>query len=173
MSGKKIAKDVLLAAEIAVFYVSSVFLSKIITDAFGLAAAFIYILFISALYGLALISDDKIEWLVKWGLSIPISRLVLQYFISADYSVRALNWLFPNYGRETAGGNFTGFFLIVMLSVNCLIAAFIALVTDREKHQTAKRSQLIVTSFFAAVIIAVVLILESMFPSYEHISAHM
>ena len=65
MSGKKIAKDVLLAAEISVFYVSSVFLSKMITDAFGIAAAFIYILFISALYGLALISDDKIEWLVK------------------------------------------------------------------------------------------------------------
>ena len=60
------------------------------------------------LYAMILRSDKYIGAIKKWLLSLPISYLIFQYFWKTNYAVRALNWVFNDYGEQSEAGNFTG-----------------------------------------------------------------
>ena len=106
---------------LAVMYVSSIYLIAAISYK-SVTGAVIYALFIAAAYFLTLISPDKKKWLLKYLLSVPLSFGVIWYFWLTEYSVRALNWTYPDYGRFSAGGNFNGLVQVISFSALCLVA---------------------------------------------------
>ncbi|MBQ8966226.1 hypothetical protein [Ruminococcus sp.] len=170
MKKSEVFTGLIAAAEISVIFVSAMFIADILSWSGGFFAALVYILLAAALYVLALISSSKKLWLLKWGVSVPLSFLVLQYFRYTDYMVRSLNWVFPNYGRQSAGGNFAGMLLLAVLSFMCLAGGLTALSMSREDKGSDIR-RLIVTSVFTAMIVYGVLVCEAQFPSYESIFA--
>ena len=111
----------------------------------------------------------KKTWLLKWGISVPGAFLVLLYFWAVHYSVRALNWVFPDYGRQSAGGRFADSFLLVVFSAMCLISGMISLFVKINDYDRFRRIQFIVTTVSAVATVCIVLILEKQFPSYEFI----
>ena len=172
MNIKGFISAIVSAVEISVFYVSTIFIADIVSDKYGFAAAVVYMVFAAVLYGIALISRNKKEWLLKFGASIPFSLLCLLYFRLTDYSIRALNWVFPDYGLPSAGGQFASSFLFVIFSVMCLICLMISLFIRIKDYEKFSKIQLVITSVFAVLIICAVLILERQFPSYEYIAVH-
>jgi len=129
-------------------------------------------IFVTALYSIALVSKNKKIWLLKWGASIPFSYFVLQYFWNTHYSIRALNWVFPDYGRDTAGGRFAGSALFMIFSVMCLICGIITFFIKIKNYDKFRKIQFIVTLSSAVLIVCTVLILEKQFPSYGYIISH-
>lgn len=171
MNIKGVVSAVVSAVEISVFYVSTIFIGDIISNKFGFAAAVVYMVFAAVLYGFSLISGNKKEWLLKFGVSVPFSILCFLYFWLTNYSVRALNWVFPDYGLPSAGGQFAGAFLFVIFSVMCLICLIISLFIRIKNYDRFRKIGLAATSVFAVLIVCAVLILERQFPAYEHIAA--
>jgi len=123
-------------------------------------------------YLFAMIGKDKKNILIKWLISIPVSLLIWWSFIRCEYSIRALNWIIPGYGRRSAGGNFAGAFNLVILSSLCLCGIVISLFVRPKKYERFRRIQLPVCMILMVMIIAAIFILESQFPSAEYISAH-
>lgn len=170
LTKKDIFKDILFAAFLAIIFVSTIFISRIIS--YTNEMAYIYEAIAALLYGLALISNKISDTIFKWLFSLPFSYIVFQYFWRTEYAIRSLNWVFPDYGEPTAGGNFDGFFELCFLLFCCLITMWIAFaitktlaVSDKEKNcKIFKIIQAIVCGVAAAAIIAVVIILEQQFP---------
>lgn len=165
-------KIVLFAGLSAVFYVSSLFISDIIFLK-STILAFIYILVIAFLYGMSLVSEERKGVIIKWLLSVPLSYLVLQYFWKTHYSVRALNWILPDYGRQTGGGNFSGFILMMFFSVLCLASGISALSFKPENYKAFEKIQMSVSCIFGVIIVISVIFMERQFPSYEYIISHL
>lgn len=165
-------KIALFAGLSAVFYVSSLFISDIISFK-STILAFIYILVIAFVYGMSLVSEERKSVIIKWLLSIPLSYLVLQYFWKTHYSIRALNWIFPDYGRQTSGGNFAGFILMIFFSVLCLAGGIAALSFKPENYESFEKIQISVSCIFGVIIIFAVIFLERQFPSYAHILSNL
>ena len=163
---------VVSAVEISVFYVSTIFIVNIVSGRYNFAAAVIYMVLAAVLYGITLVSRNKKEWLLKFGASLPFSLLCLQYFRLTDYSVRALNWVFPDYGLPSAGGRFASSFLFVIFSVMCLICLMVSLFIRIKDYARFSKIQLVITSVCVILIVSIVLILERQFPSYEYIAVH-
>lgn len=65
MKIKEIFTNIILAAEIAVLYISAIFINKIISDKYNLLLSLLYTALTAAIYALALISKNKKEWLLK------------------------------------------------------------------------------------------------------------
>lgn len=173
MQKKEILTDIISAAEISVIFTSAVFFIDIISNRYGLLASFVFIAFAAVLYGTALISRSKRSWLIKWAVSIPFSFLVLLYFRITDYSVRSLNWVFPEYGTSSAGGMLASSFLLMIFLAACLISGLAALFIKISDSGRLRKVLFIIISAFAVITVCVVLILERQFPSYEYIMSHM
>lgn len=161
---KNLMTNVILSLELSILFISAIFLSELISyknDILALA----YIVFISLFYGVAMISEDKKSLLLKWGLSIPFSYITIQYFWITHYSVRALNWIFPAYGKQSAGGAFVGLILILLLSVLCLVCGVLSCFVKVKDYKSFEKIQIIVISIMVLFIAAAVFILEQQFPS--------
>ena len=165
---KGILTNVMLSLELSILFVSAIFLSEIINYKNGILSL-VYIVFIAILFGFTLISKDKKMLLLKWGLSIPFSYIIIHYFWQTNYSVRALNWIFPSYGETSAGGNFSGFVLMLLLFILSLICGIVSLSINVKDYRLFEKSQLIITSIFVLITVATVLILEQHFPSYQYV----
>ena len=165
---KEVFSVVAMACAASVCYVSAIFLSKIIAYKSSVLSL-IYMIAAGALYFLAMMSKDRKTVLIKWLISFFSGAGVWWWFIRCDYAVRALNWVFPDYGRPSAGGNLAGFFELLILSFLCL-CGFISSLIIRPKHYERFRTvQIPVCLAFMVIIIAVVIILESRFPSAAYI----
>ena len=165
--------DIISAIELSIFYISTIFINTIISDRYGILPSIIYMLLVAAVFGIALVSKNKKIWLLKVGVSVPFSYLVLQYFWKTHYYIRALNQSFPNYGRDTAGGRFAGSLLLLFFSVLCLISGGISLNINIRDYDSYRIKLFVFTSAFAVFIVCIVLISERQFPSYEYIVSHM
>lgn len=172
MNRKELLLNIISSVEAAIIFVSTIFIEEIISGKYGIAASLVYMVFADVLYGMSLISVNKKTWLLKWGLSIPFSFIVISYFHITNYSVRALNWAFPDYGNPSAGSKFAAVILLLISSAMCLICGLISLFIKPKDHDRFKSVIFIITSVFAALIICVVLILERQFPTYEYIVSH-
>lgn len=155
-------------AILALFFVPAIFLSDIIfwkTDWLGFA----YIAFMAALYGLALISKSKLLALFKWLASLPFAYLVFEYFWNTKYALRSLNWVFPGYGKQSAGGAFASMGLTVMFGVLCIAAFVKALFIKPRNYILFEKIQLCVCTAAAVCIVIITLFLEKQFPPYTTI----
>lgn len=148
---------------LAVMYVSSIYLIAAISYK-SVTGAVIYALFIAAAYFLTLISPDKKKWLLKYLLSVPLSFGVIWYFWLTEYSVRALNWAYPDYGRFSAGGNFNGLVQVISFSALCLVAIIASLFIKPKKESNFRQLQDIACIAVTAGIVTAVLVLEMQFP---------
>lgn len=172
MNKKLIIIDVIFALIISILYVSSIFISVIISCK-SIVLSMVYIVLTAFLYGTSLVSRKKTEWIFKYALSVPFSFILLQYFWKTHYSIRALNWVFPNYGRNTAGGGFVSIGLLTLSSVFCLTSGIIGLLIKPKNYKTFEKIQLIVTLPLTMLVVISILILERQFPSYNYIISHL
>ena len=151
---------------LALFFVPAVFLSDIIfweTDWLVL----VYVVFMAALYGFALISKSRLQALFKWLASLPFAYLAFQYFWSTKYALRSLNWVFPGYGKQSAGGAFASMGIMVLFGILCVAAFVIALFIKPRNYSRFEKIQLCVCTAAAVCIVIVTLLLEKQFPSYS------
>lgn len=158
-----ITYDILCSVSISIFFIPAIFLVDIIswkTDIWE----FVYLFFMAAAYGLMFISKSKKDFFIKWGISLPLSYLILNYFWQTNYSVRSLNWVFPDYGEPSAGGAFAGGVLVIFFGVLCLISLIIAF--DITKSKNLEKFQLCFGGLLDIVIIVICITLERQFPTY-------
>lgn len=157
--------DICLSFELAVMYITTIFLSEIISYRFSMLG-FAYMFFISIVYGFAMMSRSKKEALIKWALSLPFSYLVIQFFWRTQFAIRALNWVFPGYGKQSAGGKFAGFIEVCVLSLLCLITGVAALFVKPKKcdDNGLDKIQMIICTVVTLGIIVAVLVIEGCLP---------
>jgi hypothetical protein len=124
------------------------------------------------IYLFAMISKDRKSVFVKWLLSVLFGSGLWWIFIRCEYAVRALNWMIPNYGRPSAGGNFAGFFELLILSLLCFGGIIISLFFRPKQYERFRKIQFIVCMILMALIITAVFVLERQFPSVEYVSAY-
>jgi hypothetical protein len=170
-------KMVVMAIFLSVFYVSTIFVSTIISYKSDILS-FAYMVLIAVLYSFAFVSQSVKKALAKWAISIPFAYLVIQYFWSTNYSIRALNWVFPDYGKESAGGNFAGFVTLMLFIILCLVGIFVAMLVshtfkNEETYRRFERYQLVISTISVIAIVVSVLLMERQFPSYQHILSMM
>lgn len=160
------------AAAMAVFFVTTVFLSDIISWKANLWVTLAYLAVMAALYGALLIGSVS-ELFIKWGLSLPLSYLVINWFWETDFAVRSLNWAFPGYGRQSAGGGFA-FGVLIMTFLGACLGAFIAalcisILGKPKAHPAFLKAQVRAGGALLAAVIIVTILLEKRFPTYDEI----
>ncbi|MGM9978256.1 MAG: hypothetical protein ACI33J_05615 [Clostridium sp.] len=165
---KLMLKILLCSTLISVFFVSTIFLSDIISI-INLMIAIIYSAIGAFMYFSMLISDKRKIILIKWIFSLPISFFYLQYFWKTHYAIRALNWIIPSYGRQSAGGSFSGFVLIIIFSVLCLVGIIASGFIKPKDYSKYEKIQLIVGTVVGITIFFAVIFLEKQFPSYYNV----
>ena len=160
---KETIRSIAGAICLATIYISSIYLIAAISY-MSESGAVLYALFIAIVYFLTLISPNKKYWLLKYLSSIPLSLAVLLYFWKTDYSVRALNWAYPDYGRFSAGSNLKGLMQVILFSAICLVAIILSLFIKPKKANSFGKFQNIACIATSAIIVITVLLLETQFP---------
>jgi len=165
---KENLRDIILSLAVSVLFVSTIFLSGLILIKSD-RIAYVYIIFMALLYGMGMISRNAKSWLLKWGLSIPFSYMVLQYFWQTDFMTRAINWVLPGYGKNSAGGNFAGFLMLCFQAVLCFIGGIAGLqvgkkLVDHNKYESFEKKQVIIGIVIALLIAVIDMMLERRFP---------
>lgn len=161
--------EIIYALEIAIIFTANIFIVPLTGNKFNFTVSLVYMVFVAALYGFALVSRNKRAWLLKWGVSIPFSFLILQYFRITDYSIRALNWVFPGYGRPSGGGQFATAFMTILFTAMCLISGLISIFISSRTSVRFKRIQFIAVLLFSVLTVGAVLMLEMQFPAVNEI----
>lgn len=166
---------VLCSAAMSVFFVTTLFLADIISWKND-KAALAYGIFMVVLYGVMVSGSRIAEYFIKWAISLPLSYFVINYFWKTNYAVRSLNWMFPGYGKMSAGGGFALGVMTVGFVIACLVSMGIAfflsaasLGVKTEKIAVFEKIQLCVGCLLSVFIIALTVTLERKFPSYESI----
>lgn len=130
------------AFQIAVLFLPIHFLSVIVLLKIDyIMIPFAVIPIISAFFtGLSVYSKSLKQAFSKIILSIPITVLFWYLQIKIKFSVRALNWIIPNYGESSAGGNFANFLILCSLAfcgfIAIVISAILSVGNLSEKKQT-------------------------------------
>lgn len=161
----KIANTIICSATMSAVIVSAIFLSEIISianDLFVLP----YLILVAIMYTFMLISESKKCVLCKWGVSLPFSYLCFNYFWKTNYSIRALNYMIPDYGKPSAGGKFAGFITLIFILFLCLVGIIFAIAKSSEKIKSYTKKQSFAGILIFVVIMIVVIYLETLFPSY-------
>ena len=156
--------------EMAVLFIPILFLSNFIASkSQGWASVLFHTGVI--LTGFAAVSS-KARWsITKIILSIPLSRLLLKFFVETGFQVRGVNYWYHDYGWLTAGSYFAinmGFFVLAIFE--CFMA-FLGTVLcplyrklDRPTHPVLIIKNWICPLFCVGIYIAVYY-LERLFPT--------
>ena len=166
---------IILSIAVSIIYVSTIFLSHLVfIKIFPLG--FVYLILAAVLYGLGMISRNNKSWILKWLLSVLFSYIVLRYFWQTDFSIRALNWVLPGYGKESAGGGFAGLVEVCYRLILCFVSGIASIflgkvIAERGKYEKFGKIQLIITATIALILVVITMALESRFPSVEDVNA--
>lgn len=162
------------AFQIAVLLLPVHFLSAIVllkTD--YIIIPLIVIPVISAfLTGLSVYSKSLKQSFAKIILSIPFTVLFWYLQIKIKFSIRALNWIIPNYGNSSAGGNFANFIILCSLAFCGFIALIIFTVLSAVNFSEKKQTVLLNLQKYTALpvciaVIAVIIVLNNIMPIYN------
>ena len=163
--------DVVFSAPLlAVCYVAAIFLGNLIGYRSDLLML-VYLLCTAAVYGLMMLSRNTLTALCKWLLSLPLAYLCFQYFWETKFALRALNWMIPGYGRQSAGGNFAGLGQLLLLTLLCFAAWLAGLCYQPKNMQKVLRLQRMLGGIWLVGTVAAALWLERQFPPYEAVIA--
>ncbi len=158
--------DILSGQAIGFIFVSTMFVGELIAYHYAMAALLYFALMI-VIHSLGFISDSNRSLLCRWITSIVSAFLFLQYFRRTYFAVRGLNWVFPGYGRASAGGGFAFLVALVCFSGCCLVGIIIVFSMKSEKYGQFRKYQLILILAVEAMIWIAVLILNSKFPAFD------
>lgn len=162
------------AFQIAVLLLPVHFLNEIVsmkTDYVMIPFAIIPI--ISALFtGLSVYSKSLKQAFSKIFLSIPFTILFWYVQIQIQFSLRALNWIYPGYGKSSAGGNFANFIILCSLTfcgfIALVIFTIISAVNISEKKQTVLLNlQKYLALPVCIIVVAVIIVLNNVMPMYN------
>lgn len=162
------------ALQISVLFLPVHFLNEILL----LKVDFIEILmlvipFTAAVFtGLSVYSRTVKQALAKIALSVPFTVLFWYLQIKIKFSVRALNWIIPNHGKSSAGGNFSGFVILCSLALFGFIALIISTVLSSAEFP--EKVQAVIFNLqkylimpLCVFIIAVIIVLNNIMPMYN------
>lgn len=173
---KYIGEIILGAVQAAVLFLPMTFLVDIVSWKDDQYIYTFLIIGISALfYGIALVSRSMGQFVLKWLLSLPVSATLWYYFVQTHFSIRSLNWVFPDYGKQSAGGAFASAFFMVVQFGSCFLTWCIACFysgrsKDGRKSPFLDILQKAVCSSICIGIAVIVVVLERTFPSYYSLS---
>ena len=167
----KVIIDTVVAFSMAVLFVSAIFLTEIISASVkSIYPEFVYIGFVAIAYGFDFVSSDIKRSLLRFGMSIPFSYLVLQYFWRTDYYIRSLNWIMPEYGMHQSGGSaFVGTFRLFIQIAACFMMGCIGLGLNQRNYVVSEKLQVVVSISATLALILFVVTLEKRFPSMQEI----
>lgn len=128
---------------------------------------------ISALFtGLSVYSKSLKQAFVKIILSVPFTVLFWYVQIKIEFSLRALNWIYPGYGKSSAGGNFADFIILCSLAVCGFIA--IVIFTVMSAVNISEKKQIVLLNLqkylvlpVCIAVIAVIIVLNNIMPMYN------
>ncbi|MBR3630682.1 MAG: hypothetical protein IKN55_09495 [Oscillospiraceae bacterium] len=166
----KLLKIFLASAVMAVQYVSAIFLTEAISYKSNVLML-LYTVLTAGVWTLVLLSEDTRTVLAKWLFSVPLCYPVLLCYWNTHYAVRALNWAFPGYGRQSAGGGFAGAMLLLLLTALCTVGLIAALARHPKPDQKAEAIRLCIGGGCTLAVIAGAVLLATQFPPYPDITA--
>lgn len=164
----KMRNTILCSAAMSAVVVSAIFLAEIIRIA-NIFLLVPYFLVVAVIYTALLLSENRKTLLLKWVLVLPFSFFCFEYFWQTHYSIRALNWMIEDYGKQSAGGNFAGFLFLILLFVLCVAGILFAYSRSSEKIKRYTKAQSLVSLLLLVLVIVVVVTLEAFFPSYPDV----
>lgn len=135
----KMRNTILCSAAMSAVVVSAIFLAELIRIA-NIFLLVPYFLVVAVIYTALLLSESRKALLLKWVLALPFSFFCFEYFWQTHYSIRALNWMIDGYGKQSAGGNFTGFLLLILLFALCAVGILFAYSRSSEKIKRYTKS---------------------------------
>ena len=160
--------NIISAFWMAIIFVSPIFVEDIIVDK-SIVLELVYLVLSAVMFGFLLISRTKKIWGLKLFLFVPLSCLVIQYFWKTNYAIRGLNWVHPDYGRQSAGGAFVWFFFFRIQVLLYLIAAVVALMAKPKIDKTFERIHVIISTLFTLILVVIILLMERNFPDMASI----
>ena len=163
-------EDLFYAACMAVFFTPTLYLSDIIamkTD--SLVILLPYLVVSAWIYGLAVLGKPLRHIWIRWGLSVPLSLGCMVYFWETNFAIRALNWVYPEYGKPSAGSEL--FLLVVLMVIGflCISEIVVLMFFCETLHPKIKKWQFPVCLTAMIIIILIVVLLERQFPSMRSI----
>ena len=171
MKTGKVIIDIVAAISMAVLFVSAIFLVEIISASVeSIYPEFVFVGLVAIVYGFELVSNDTKRSLLRFGMSIPFSYLVLQFFWRTDYLIRSLNWVIPEYGRHQSGGAaFVGAFRFFIQIAACFVMGCIGLGLNKRDYVVPEKVQVVVSICVTMALILIVVTLEKRFPSIQEV----
>ena len=160
---------IVLSVCLAVIFVATIFLIGPVSYKFNLPVTLIYSCLMTLLYMFTLADEKRKTMLIKWLLSIPLSFPVWKWFVRCEFMLRCLNWFFPEYGRQSAGGAFAQSFLMLIFMGVCGSGVFICLLTKPKLPEKVKKLQPVISLALTLILWMIVLVLEKNFPSIGEI----
>ena len=169
-------KIILGAIQISILFLPVHFLNEILSLKTDLV--FIPMYAVPLLCGvasfIAVYSETVRASVLKFILSVPITVLFWRVQIEMQFSIRALNWVLPGYGKPSAGGNFASFILLCSLAFFVFVGVIFGIIFSREKLTERKQKILFliqnsVVSFICIGIAAGIAILNNIMPEYHYV----
>ena len=164
----KTINTIICSATMSIITVSAIFLSEII----GIANELFRLPYLLVVAVAMLLSESKKQLLLKWVLSLSFSFFCFEYFWQTHYSIRALNWIIEGYGTQSAGGNFSGFIVLILLLVLCFAGMIFAYSKSSEKIKRYIKVQSLTGIWIFMLMIIVVAYLETQFPAYHDVLSY-
>ena len=174
-------KDTLLssltgALQIAILFLPVHFLNEIVLlklDYVIIPMVIIPVIF-AFFTGLSLYSRTIKQAFAKIILSVPFTVLFWYLQIKIKFSIRALNWIIPNYGKSSAGGNFANFIILCSLALFEFVALLIFMTFSiaelpEKIHAVLINLQKYLVLPLCILVIAVIVVLNNIMPMYNPI----
>ncbi|MBQ8515931.1 MAG: hypothetical protein IJ496_11095 [Ruminococcus sp.] len=167
---------ILGAVEMAVLFVPAVFLNVLLSWCMDdlMWSMLLFPMMGGVLTGFAVFSETLKQALFKVLLFIPVTLIFWFYLVKMEFYIRALNWVFEDYGEPSAGGNFATFILLMATVffnfIGVAVGISMAYFGDPGKNKTAFPTlRRIIIPVLCGLILAAVLILSIGMPQYVRV----
>ena len=93
------------------------YLSNILSWKFNVEIIILFVIpLLCGVFMAAALFSKKVRYaLLKWVLSLAVTFLMRQYFVSSNFYIKSLNWAISDYGDATVQDNMAGFFAVAFL----------------------------------------------------------
>lgn len=168
-----IGKIALGAAQTAILFYPVFLLCNLIAWCSDTAVPLWVIAIASFIHGMALFSDTIVQALTKWIFSIPLTFGFWYYFGKIRFYFRALNWVFPGYGDQSAGGSMATAFLLAVMAFFFFLTGITSILCSciLKPPKTFSIIQHIVCTTTCIGIVITILILDSIMPQYLYFNS--
>lgn len=160
------------ALQLSVLFMPAFFINDLLSykDETGIFTLFIIPVFLGICSCIAVLSGLKREAVLKCLISLPFSVIMWLYLINIEFGIRSLNWVYPDYGESSAGGNFAGFIRLCIHIIAESIGIAVGFFISNKKLKDNKALfiiQKIICSVICVGIIIAVLLLNVIMPQYN------